>query len=109
MKPDDIIGYEDVVRAEHARVQKGMNYNLGRGNSVLLMSTREDAPYEDMIEEQSGTLIYEGHDVPRTPGGPDPKSVDQPMLTPGGTWTENGKFFRAAIDYKSGLGKSQHS
>lgn len=68
MKPADIIGYEGVVRAEHTHVQKGMNYNLDRGNYVLLMSTREDASYEDMIEEQSGMLIYEGHDVPRTPG-----------------------------------------
>jgi hypothetical protein len=71
---------------------------MGKGYSVFLMAVRKGAPYADAIDEKTGTLIYEGHDVPRTQGGPDPKSVDQPMTTPGGLWTENGKFFRAATD-----------
>ena len=48
-------------------------------------------------------LTYEGHDEPLRQGGPDPKQVDQPLTTPRGSWTENGKFFRAAMDFKSGL------
>ena len=106
MKADDIISYHDVVHAERATVQKGMNYDLGKGYSVFLMSVRKGAPYADVVDEETGTLIYEGHDVPRTRGGADPKTVDQPMTNPGGTWTENGKFFRAAIDYKTGIRKS---
>jgi hypothetical protein len=106
MKPDDIISYHDVVHAEKATVQKGMNYDLGKGYSVFLMSVRKGAPYADAIDEATGTLIYEGHDVPRTRGGADPKAIDQPMTNPGGTWTENGKFFRAAADYKTGMRKS---
>jgi hypothetical protein len=106
MKPDDIISYHDVVHAEKAALQKGMNYDLGKGYSVFLMSVRKGAPYADAMDEKTGTLIYEGHDVPRTRGGPDPKTVDQPMTTPGGSWTENGKFFRAATDYKTGLRKT---
>src|SRR5262249_55666195 len=42
-------------------------------------------------------LIYEGHDVHRSKGV-DRKSVDQPIATPRGTPTENGKFYRAAKD-----------
>ena len=48
-------------------------------------------------------LTYEGHDEPQRKGGPNPKEVDQPLSTPRGSWTENGKFFRAAMDFKSGL------
>ena len=41
MEVDDIISYHDVVAAEKASLQKGMNYGVGRDNSVFLMSLRE--------------------------------------------------------------------
>ena len=47
MKRDDIISYHEVVHAEKATVQKGMNYDLGKGYSVFLMSVRKGAPYAD--------------------------------------------------------------
>jgi len=103
MKVDDIISYHELVAAEKANLQKGMNFGIGREYSVVLMSVRQGAPYEDAIDPKTGTLAYEGHDVNRTRACPDPKLVDQPMATPSGSWTENGKFFRAAMDYKSGL------
>jgi hypothetical protein len=31
MKPDEIISYHDVVHAEKAALQKGMNFDLGKG------------------------------------------------------------------------------
>jgi hypothetical protein len=40
MKPDDIISYHQIVHAEKAALQKGMNYDLGKGYSVFLMSDR---------------------------------------------------------------------
>ncbi len=40
MEVDDIISYRDVVTAEKASVQKGMNYGVGKGYSVFLMSLR---------------------------------------------------------------------
>ena len=67
------------------------------------MSLRKGAPYADALDQKTGTLIYEGHDQQRGDLSPDPKATDQPLTTPGGVWTENGKFFRAAIDFKSGL------
>ena len=48
-------------------------------------------------------LTYEGHDKPQRQGGLNPKEVDQALTTSRGSWTENGKFFRAAMDFKSGL------
>ncbi len=103
MKANDIISYGDLVAAERINLQKGMNFGVAKSYSVLLMSVREGAPYADSIDTETGNLVYEGHDVQQVAGGPDPKSVDQPMVTPNGKWTENGKFFRAAIDYRSGI------
>lgn len=47
-------------------------------------------------------MIYEGHDVQRRNGITNPKSVDQPERNPTGTLTENGKFYKAAQEYKNG-------
>ncbi len=91
-----------MCQREGASLQRGMNFNLGKDHSVILMSLRPDAPYQDKMEEEGTTLIYEGHDAPRS-GNNDPKLIDQPETTPVGTLTENGKFHRAALDYKKGL------
>src|SRR5437660_5143632 len=103
MEVDDIISYRDVVTAEKAALQKGMNFGVGKKYSIFLMSLRENAPYADALDEVTGMLTYEGHDEPERKRGPNPKEVDQPLTTPKGSWTENGKFFRAAMDFKSGL------
>jgi hypothetical protein len=100
---DDIISYHDLVTEEKAALQKGMNYGIGKNYSVFLMSVRKGAPYADEFDSATGMLTYEGHDEPNRRGGPDPKTIDQPLTTPNALWTENGKFFRAALDYKSGL------
>jgi hypothetical protein len=103
MKVDDIISYAQLVNEEGINLQKGMNFGVGRRYSIFLMSLRKGAPYADAVDESTGTLIYEGHDHPCTASCPNPKLVDQPLTTPSGAWTENGKFFRAAIDFKTGL------
>lgn len=61
MEVDDIISYHDVVTAEKASLQKGMNYGVGKNYSVFLMSLRENAPYADALDEVTGMLTYEGH------------------------------------------------
>jgi len=93
---DDIFGYDKLVAAEKATLQKGMNYRVRKDYSVFLMSLRENAPYADALDEVTGMLTYEGQDEPDRKGGPKPKEVDQPLTTPKGSWIENGKFFRAA-------------
>jgi hypothetical protein len=103
MDVDDIISYHDLVTEEKAALQKGMNFGVGNKYSVFLMSLREGAPYADALDTVTGMLTYEGHDEPQRRGGPNPKEVDQPLTTSRGSWTENGKFFRAAMDFKSGL------
>lgn len=103
MDLDDIISYHDLVSEEKAALQKGMNFGVGKKYSVFLMSLRENAPYADALDAVTGMLIYEGHDEPQRKNGPNSKEIDQPLTTPRGSWTENGKFFRAAMDFKGGL------
>jgi hypothetical protein len=78
-----------------------MNFDLGEGYSVILMSVHPSAPYRDRFEDNGTTLIYEGHDSPRSLELPNPKAIDQPEYTPSGTLTENGKFYRSALEFKS--------
>lgn len=94
-----VISYLDMCQIEQASLQRGMNYRLHGQHSVVLMSLRKNAPYADRIEEDGQVLIYEGHDAPKRPGQPDPKTIDQPIRLPSGEPTENGKFFRAAKRY----------
>jgi hypothetical protein len=95
--PGDIISYIEMCQEEGASLQRGMNFRLKGSTSVILMSLRRGAPYDDRIEDNGRTLIYEGHDTPRVKGGPEPKTLDQPMYSRPGQPTQNGLFFEAAI------------
>ena len=79
-----------------------MNFHLRAGTSLILMSLRRGAPYPDSIEDDGKTLIYEGHDLERKQGGPNPKRVNQPRTLPSGKLTQNGLFFGAATRTKRG-------
>jgi len=56
MEVDDIISYHDVVTAEKASLQNGMNYGVGKNYSVFLLSLRENAPYADALDAVTGML-----------------------------------------------------
>ena len=99
---NEIISYLEMCRREAVSLQRGMNFGLGGNHSVILMSVRTGAPYDDRLEDGGTTLIYEGHDEPRRPGLSDPKNSDQPEFTPVGHSTQNGLFHRAARDCKEG-------
>src|SRR5262245_1324374 len=99
--PGDIISHIDMCSVEGISLQQGMNFQIKGGISVILMSLRKGAPYADRVENDGQVLIYEGHDVPRNLAK-DPKSVDQPLNTPSGKLTANGKFFEAAKKFKEG-------
>jgi hypothetical protein len=99
---NEILSHVEMCQREGVSLQRGMNSLEGRAHSVLLMSTRPDAKYRDVIEDGGSTLIYEGHDTPAVRDGPDPKDLDQPGVTPRGSPTENGKFHRMAQSAKSG-------
>lgn len=102
-RPGDIISYLEMSMEEGINLQKGMNFRLRGKTTIILMSVRKGAPYADRIEENGKILIYEGHDIPNRKNGPNPKKVDQEMVTPSGSLTENGKFFQAAQNFKRGI------
>lgn len=90
-----------MCRREGVSLQRGMNFQIGKNHSIILMSIRPGAPYEDRYEDDGSTIIYEGHDVPRSPQNPDPKSIDQPEFTPAKNLTENGKFHLVGQEHKN--------
>jgi HNH endonuclease len=98
---DNIISYIEMCQREGISLQKGMNFNCGGNHSVILMSVRPGAPYNDRLEDGGTTLIYEGHDQPRGTV-PNPKLADQIAATHSGLSTENGKFHQAAQATKVG-------
>lgn len=97
--PGDIISHNEMCMVEKVSLQRGMNFRIKGGHSVFLMSVRPGAPYNDRVEEKGSILIYEGHDAQKG-WVKYPKQADQPMYSPKGSLTQNGKFFDVAINFK---------
>ena len=100
----EVISYIDLSVEEGFSIQRGMNFHInGKDYAIILMSVRPNAPYADRFEDNGTTIIYEGHNLQSNHNNSDKsvKYIDQPMATPNGTLTENGKFYNAAIDYKN--------
>ncbi|MFT3685877.1 MAG: hypothetical protein QM783_13300 [Phycisphaerales bacterium] len=115
----EILSHAEMCVREETSLQRGMNFNVrggAAGYSVILMSVRKGAPYQDQWHdegEHAGMLEYEGHDrarkVSEWPRGvvKDAKKVDQPMRLASGKLTDNGKFFAAAEGFKAGEGAAE--
>lgn len=95
LAPGDVVTYWQMCGEEGFGLQRGMYFRPRGKTSVLLMSVRPGAPYDDRVEEAGKVLIYEGHDVPKMDRPIDPKSLDQPMKIDN-KLTQNGLFFEAA-------------
>jgi len=104
---DNIISYIEMCTREGASLQRGMNFKLGGKHSVILMSLRPNAPYQDRVEEEGTVLIYEGHDQPKAAPSLNPKQLNQLAHLPSGKLTQNGKFFDAAQAFKKGASPEQ--
>src|SRR5258706_11381423 len=100
---NEVISYIEMCKREGLSLQRGMNFAAGHTYSIILMSQRKGAPYEDQVQDDGRTLIYEGHDVNKGAGTVSPKQVDQQDFLPSGKLTENGKFKKAADEAKAGL------
>jgi hypothetical protein len=103
----DVVSYLEMCADFGVNLQRGMNFRLKSDVSLILMSLRVGAPYADQVEEGGRVIIYEGHDVPLTKGGPDPKSVDQPEFLPSGRLTQNGLFADAVRRFKAGRAEAE--
>jgi hypothetical protein len=56
MKPGDVISYVEMSHEEGLNLQRGMNFRLRGGYSVILMSLRVGAPYADRVENDGRIL-----------------------------------------------------
>ena len=88
MAKNEIITYEQ-LKQRYGNIQRGMNYGQGAKPTIILMSSRKDAPYIDK-EGIDGQIVYEGEDVY---GNLNRKTIDQ-VLT-----HQNRSLANAAIDY----------
>lgn len=102
MKPGDVLSHQEMCVVEKMSLQRGMNFRSRGRPNIILLSTRPGAPYRDRFEGEGRVLIYEGHDVPRNLTTRNPKSIDQPAVSPMGKPTQNGKFFDAATRARAG-------
>ena len=95
----NIISYSELRNKEDGKqVTKGINYAIQKNYSIVLMSTLDNAPYNDRIFD-TGIIEYEGHNVPKNES-PNPEMVDQSLLLPSGKPTENWKFFKEVLNFK---------
>ncbi len=103
----DVVSYLEMCADFGVNLQRGMNFRLKPDVSLILMTLRVGAPYVDRVEESGRVIIYEGHDIPLTKDGPDPKSVDQPEFLPSGRLTQNGLFADAVRRFKAGRAEAE--
>ena len=100
---DQIVTYREMCDNENVQtLQRGMNYRLNPNYSVILMSQRKNAPYNDRIRDDGLSIEYEGHDLPKNESNKNPKQSDQPKTTKLGKLTQNGLFVEAVDRYKQG-------
>jgi hypothetical protein len=104
----DVVSYLEMCADFGVNLQRGMNFRLKGNESLILMSLRKGAPYADRVEDCGRVIIYEGHDIAKTPGGSEPKDVDQPEFLPTGRLTQNGLFLDAVRRYKLGRAHPEH-
>lgn len=105
---DDILSYREMCDAEGVQtIQRGMNYRLRPNYSVILMSQRTNAPYQDKVYEDGLTIEYEGHDVSRRGYNHNPKNEDQSERYSSGTLTQNGLFINSVKKFKDGRDKPE--
>lgn len=94
----DLISYKEMCSREGVgSLQRGMHYRE-EGDSIILMSRMQRAPYADRCMHSRVIIEYIGHDKPHG------RNADQEERTPSGRLTTNGKFKRAIARYKEGNG-----
>jgi len=98
---DEILSYWEMCARERKGLQRGMYFGPSPSHSIVLMSRRKDAIYEDQLSDDGLSLTYEGHDVLRSSGF-DPKEVDQSWVNSNGKPTENARFAGAAREVEQG-------
>ena len=99
---DEILNYWEMCSRQGMALQRGMYFKPPPSHGIILMSRRRNAPYADSLSPDESALVYEGHDVRRTSGAPNPKCYDQPRYEVDGKPTQNGQFAESVDQSKRG-------
>jgi hypothetical protein len=99
-----ILSMSELMEREGIMLQKSMNFrDKGEQLSVFLVLQKEDGEFKDEWNAKKGVYTFEGHDsTTKETGG---KSLDQLLMYGGDKLTENGRFYKAANEFKDGLRK----
>ena len=97
-----IISSAEMISREGVQFTKSMNYReTGPLPSVFLV-IRRDGEFKDVWDVENFVFIYEGHDSTTVESG---KSENQLLMYEGGKLSDNGKFYKAAQNFKDGVHK----
>jgi|GEM_PF-1401468 len=96
-----ILSAAELMEREGMNLQKGMNFrNNGEQLSVFLVLSRASGEFKDEWDAAKQRYTYEGHDSTAEARG---ATEDQLLMYGSDKVTENGRIFRAAIDFKDGV------
>lgn len=91
------------MEREGIMLQKSMNFRAGEQLSVFLVLQKDDGEFRDAWDAKKQVYTFEGHDsTTKETGG---KSLDQLLMYGGDKLTENGRFYKAANEFKDGVRK----
>ena len=97
--PTSIMSTNELMMREGVNLQKGMNFRRdGEALSFFLVLPSHDDDYTDVWDPATQAYTYEGHDSTTVESGG--RSHDQLLMYADGKMTDNGKFYRAAQEYK---------
>lgn len=59
LRPGAVVCYLEMCSPFGVNLQRGMNFRLRDNESLILMSVRPGAPYQDRVEEGGKVIVYE--------------------------------------------------
>lgn len=92
-----ILSATELIAREGVNLQKGMNYRDRGGQLSVFLVLEHEGIFHDEWDFDSETYSFIGHDSTTVEGG---KLKDQVAMYSDGRLSDNGKFFRAANDFK---------
>lgn len=99
-----ILSAAELMEREGMMLQKSMNFrDRGEQLSVFLVLAKDEGEFKDAWDAKKKIYTFEGHDsTTKETGG---KSLNQLLMYGGDKLTENGRFYKAANEFKDGVRK----
>ena len=96
-RSSQIVSGGELMAREGVELHKSMNFRDSGGLLSVFLVLRREEEFKDEWNEDSEIYTFEGHDSTTVENG---KSVDQIAMYPDGRMSDNGKFLKAATNFK---------